>query len=267
MLSFRDLASGFRQLNLDRTRPVIVHASLSAFGEVRGGIETLLGAVLMTVDAVMAPTFTYNTMVIPETGPEHNGLVYGSGKDLNRMATPFRMDMPADRLMGALAETLRHHPNSLRSNHPILSFAGVNVKEALDEQTLEDPLAPISWLVERGGWVLLLGVDHTVNTSIHYAEKLAGRRQFLRWAITGGSRIAACPGFPGCSNGFSVLDQSLREMTREVRIGNARVRALPLRQMVPQIAEMVRRVPDALLCENPACERCSAIRSAIEPVN
>ncbi len=267
MLSFRDLASGFRQLNLDRTRPVIVHASLSAFGEVRGGIETLLGALLMTVDAVMAPTFTYHTMVIPEAGPEDNGIQYGDGRDTNRMATPFRMDMPSDRLMGAMAETLRRHPNALRSNHPILSFAGVNVKEALDAQTLTDPLAPIGALVDRGGWVLLLGVDHTVNTSIHYAEKLAGRKQFVRWAITGGSRIVACAGFPGCSNGFGVLDQPLREITREARIGNARVRALPLRQMVPQVVEMIRRAPDALLCENQTCERCNVIRTTAQPAD
>ena len=46
MPSFHDFARGLRQLGIDRERPVIAHASLSAFGQVHGGAETLLGALL-----------------------------------------------------------------------------------------------------------------------------------------------------------------------------------------------------------------------------
>ena len=41
MLSYRDLVSGLKQINLDANAPVIAHASLSAFGEVRGGAESV----------------------------------------------------------------------------------------------------------------------------------------------------------------------------------------------------------------------------------
>lgn len=259
MLSYRDLLNGFRALDIPSDRPVIVHASLRAFGDVRGGAETLLGALLNLHPRLMAPAHTYLTMVIPEDGPERNGMVYGSGKDLNRMAEIYRQDMPCDRLMGALPECLRRHPRARRSSHPILSFAGIGVEDALARQTLEDPLAPIGALVEEDGWVLLLGVDHTVNTSIHWAEKVAGRRQFVRWALTD-SGIVECPGYPGCSQGFERAAPLLEDITRRAVIGSAVVRALPLRPMVERLAALIHEDELALLCDDPACERCADIR-------
>ena len=58
MISFRDLASGFRKLNIPTHQPVLAHVSLSAFDEIKGGVDTLLAALLATVDDLMMPTFT-----------------------------------------------------------------------------------------------------------------------------------------------------------------------------------------------------------------
>ena len=44
MLTFRDLLTALRKLDLDRARPVIAHGSLSSFGQVNGGADTILGA-------------------------------------------------------------------------------------------------------------------------------------------------------------------------------------------------------------------------------
>ncbi|PIU90629.1 MAG: AAC(3) family N-acetyltransferase, partial [Anaerolineae bacterium CG06_land_8_20_14_3_00_57_67] len=145
--------------------------------KIDGGAETLVSALLAVFDSVVMPAFTYRTMIIPSSGPETNAIIYGSGADANRMAEFFDPQMPADPLMGAVAETLRKRPRAGRSAHPILSFAGVNARAALAEQILTNPLAPIGALAKQDGWVLLLGMDHTVNSSIHYAEKLAGRKQ------------------------------------------------------------------------------------------
>ena len=110
--------------------------------------------------------------------------------------------------MGIVAETLRRHPRARRSLHPIQSFAGIYADKFLAAQTLQNPLGPIGALAEADGWVLLLGVDHTVDTSIHYAEKLAGRKQFTRWALLS-DRIIECPGFPGDSAGFDAIAPDL----------------------------------------------------------
>jgi aminoglycoside 3-N-acetyltransferase len=156
MLTFRDLVLAFRQLELDSTRPVIAHASLSAFGQVQGGAEAVLGALLASWETLVMPTFTYKTMIIPEVGPAENGLTYGSGRDRNSMAEIFRAEMPADRLMGVIPETLRRHKKGRRSRHPILSFSGVEAGPALQSQTIDQPLEPIRVLADSDGWVLLL---------------------------------------------------------------------------------------------------------------
>lgn len=263
MLTFRDFSTALRKLDIDRSRPVIAHVSLSAIGEVHGGADTVLGALLMTFNTLVMPTFTYKTMITPEVGPPDNAITYGGGKDTNRMAEFFQAEMPADRLMGVVAEALRRHPKAQRSSHPILSFSGVNAEQALDSQTLDEPLRPIHVLKDDQGWVLLLGVDHTVNTSIHYAEWVAGRKQFVRWALTS-KGVAECAGWPGCSFGFQAVAPSLEEITRTVQVGKGQIQAFPLIDLVDAVYALLSADPLALLCERADCDRCNALRAAVK---
>jgi aminoglycoside 3-N-acetyltransferase len=233
-----------------------------AFGHIQGGADTLVRALMETTGGVIAPTFTYKTMLTPEVGPPHNGLAYGSQADLNAMVQPFRAGMPADPMMGMLPEALRLHPAARRTLHPILSFAGINAAGALAAQTLYNPLAPIGVLAEQEGWVLLLGTDHTANTSIHYAEKLAGRRQFVRWALLT-DRVLECPGFPGDSSGFGVIARDIAGDTRLVQIGGGIVQAMPIARLVEAVRTRLKRNPLDLLCQRADCERCNAIRDTM----
>jgi aminoglycoside 3-N-acetyltransferase len=170
--------------------------------------------------------------------------------------------MPADTLMGAVAEALRTHPRALRSNHPILSFSGINAKKILDSQSIKDPLLPIQALMGGEGWMLLMGVDHTVNTSIHYAEQLAGRKQFIRWALTP-KGVIPCQRFPGCSEGFDAIASHLDEIVRKVELGEAIIQAIPLGRLVGSVCELLKEDPSALLCNREDCERCNAVRESI----
>jgi aminoglycoside 3-N-acetyltransferase len=262
--SYRELLTGIRALQIDPTRPVIVHASLSAFGHVNGGAESLFGALRDTFQSLMVPTFTYKTMIIPEVGPPENGIDYGSGRDSNRMAEIYHVNMPSDRLMGSLPELLRRQPDARRSAHPILSFSAIRCDLALSAQTLNDPLAPIGALMAAAGWVLLIGVDHTVNTSIHLGERLAGRKQFLRWALTRRG-VLACPGFPGCSDGFQDLEPAVDQFARRVQVGPAQITAVPLFELIQTVREMLGHDPMALLCHRDVCERCDAVRASLNP--
>ncbi len=261
MLTYRDFITGFRKLDIDLSRPVIVHASLAAFGEIQGGVDTVLGALLTSFDTILMPVFTYKTMIIPEVGPADNALSYGSGKDSNRMAEIFHADMPADKTMGILAEVFRRHPRAQRSKHPILSFAGINARSILDSQIIHDPLLPIKGLLDDEGWVLLMGVDQTVNTSIHYGEKLAGRKQFVRWALTQNG-IISCWGFPGCADGFVAVDPHLKTVKSSIKVGEALIEAIPLVNLMDVVCGMLKDDPRALLCGRDGCARCNAIRVA-----
>ncbi len=257
-LTYPQLVKAFGQLEL-RDVPVLAHASLHAFGRVNGGGESFVQALLESVSALVMPTHTYATMITPKIGPANNGLIYGRGQDLNRMAEFYSPSMPADRLMGIIPETLRQRPEAKRSMHPILSFAGIRASKAIAAQTLAEPLAPIRMLAEADGWVLLLGVDHSVNTTIHYAEKLAGRKQFIRWALTENG-IIACPGFPGDSAGFWAIEKDMQPHTRKLQIGEALVQAMPMKMLISAVVARLEQHPKDLLCADLACARCNEIR-------
>jgi aminoglycoside 3-N-acetyltransferase len=259
VLSFRDLTTGFRNLDIDPDKPVIVHASLSSFGEIRGGADTLLGSLLANFQSLIMPTFTYKSMITPERGPENNGIIYGSSYSQNRMAEFFTPDMPCDRMMGILPETIRIHPKATRSSHPILSFAAINLDQAIALQSIREPLAPIRFLYEQEGYVLLLGVDHTVNTSIHFAEKLAGRKTFIRWALTPNG-IVECANFPSCSEGFNKTENLLNDLTQSMRLGEAEIRCLAIKPMIERLCNQIKIDPLAFLCDKEECPRCEEIR-------
>jgi len=184
---------------------------------------------------------------------------YGIVLNFNQMAEPFHSDLRVDPMMGILPETLRNHPSAIRTAHPILSFTGISADLTLFTQTLYEPLAPIGALAEQDGWVVLINVNHTVNTSIHYAEKLAGRKQFTRWALVG-DRVVECPGFPGDSLGFQAIEPYLELDTRRVNIGEAFIQAVPLMQLFQLVQGLIKENPLALLCERSDCERCNAVK-------
>jgi aminoglycoside 3-N-acetyltransferase len=265
VITVRDLLVGLAYLPI-RGKAVIAHGSYKSLGEVLGGPQAVIDTLINSCDSLIMPTFTYQTMVTPLVGPPNNGLDYAQ-EDARRKrnapgtldAVPFQRDMPADEEMGVLAETLRQHSSARRSSHPILSFAGIHADFALERQTLYNPLAPIAALAERDGWVVLIGVDHSVNTSIHYAEKLAGRKQFIRWALVR-HRIVQCPGFPGDSAGFDDIAVYLGRDIHSVSIGNARIQAVQLNRLFEQVKTLIKANPHALLCDRPECARCNEVR-------
>lgn len=262
MLTMSDFQTALDSLDLEN-KPAIAHASIRSFGDIQGGAETVLKALLSSLSSLVMPTFTYKTMVIPEVGPPNNGLSYGTQVDLNRMAVPFHLYMPADSLMGVLPEVLRKYPGVQRTAHPILSFAGINANDAMVTQNIFNPFALIGALAGQDGWVLLLGVDQTVNTSIHYGERLAGRHQFVRWALTQ-KRIVECSGYPGCSEGFGAIRHELEHVTRREQVGSSYIEAIPLQPLLEVVKTMIKSDPLALLCQREVCERCDTVRVTVK---
>lgn len=77
--------------------------------------------------------------------------------------------------MGVIPELFRTWPGVIRSSHPICSFAalGPNAVELTRDHDLHKEFgenSPIGRLYQLDGHVLLLGVPHGNNTSIHLAE-------------------------------------------------------------------------------------------------
>jgi aminoglycoside 3-N-acetyltransferase len=260
------LQKGLRELGLGPGSRVLVHASLPALGAVRGGAESVVGALAALGGLVIMPVFTPQCRVWPRVGPAHNAAAYSGHDEENAAADIFRASTPADPSQGAAAEALRHMPGAVRSLHPLYSFAalGPGAERAMAAQSLAEPLGPLAHLAETapGADVLLLGADQTANVSIHEAERRAGRKQFIRWALTTKGAVE-CAGCPGCPDGFNALIPHLRPISKVTQIGSARVERLPLNELLQTIETLIRRDPLALLCTRPGCERCGAVRTML----
>lgn len=263
MISYRDITVGLEKLGLNRSTPVLAHIAPSNIGEIRGGTETLLGALLATIDNVMMPSYTFSTMVIPEKGPPDNHIDYGSGQQSNLNASIFMHTMPSDMPDNEVSEALRRYPGIYRSSHPILSFTGLGLDIALTNHPADKPYAPIQKLMELHGWVVLIGAKATDNFSLHYAEHLAGRKQFTRWALTPAG-IVECPRFPGCADGFQKINYYLQNELRNTIVGDSQWYAVPLELLINSAVALIRDDPFALLCNSLSCPRCNLVRKMIK---
>jgi len=263
MTRYRDCINTFREVGLTSRNHLIVHCSPSPPAGLQGGFETLLAALLESCESLITPSFTPQTMIVPETGPQKNALDYGSYHEQNRQAVFYHPDLPSTHMSEPFVSIVRDHPQAHRSSHPILSFTGINADELLDEQTLLSPFEPIRSLAELDGDVLLIGTDHTFNTTIHYAEQVAGRRSFTRWALTRSGAVT-CPGFPGCAAGFNTLRPRLDAVIRCADLGSTAVSLIPARDLIQTVVGWIHVEPAALLCSNPDCAFCCTVHTEIK---
>ena len=174
-------------------------------------------------------------------------------------AQPFNDDMPVDRWLGRVAEQMRLGFEHSRGPHPLLSFlaVGIHAQRLTDAQRMDWPLGPIEELERLGGDVLLLGVGHTSNTTIHLAEQRLGRARFYRYALTAPGVWSELPNCGGESHRFDEIEPNLKHATAEVMIGKCRALRISVRDVLEATTLLISDDPAALLCEDASC-RCGA---------
>jgi aminoglycoside 3-N-acetyltransferase len=163
----------------------VVHASLSAFGEVDGGAGTVLCALRSCVGetgTIVVPAFTGDVIADPHPDCRTAGV---PEVEAARARVPLFHDaFPTT--MGALPTAVLAEPDRLRSRHPQASVAalGPGAKHITEHQPFAYALgadSPFSRLYELKAQIVLLGVGHNRNSFLHHAESLVpGHRTKLR---------------------------------------------------------------------------------------
>jgi aminoglycoside 3-N-acetyltransferase len=170
------LATDFRNLGIEAGDTLLVHSSLSSLGWVVGGPTAVIDAlqnVLTERGTLVMPSFTSQY-----TNPEHweaPPVPAHWVKIINDEMPPFRPESTPTRGMGAIGECFRNYAGVERSTHPITSFAawGAGASAIVSDHEFDYGLgegSPLARLYDRGGKILLLGVGHANNTSLHLGE-------------------------------------------------------------------------------------------------
>jgi aminoglycoside 3-N-acetyltransferase len=172
----RTLTAQLHALGVTPGDVVLLHSSMHSLGFVVAGSPSVVQALLDAVGpagTVVVPTHTSDNC---DPSGWSNPPVPQSWWPVIRAESPgFHPASTPSRWMGVIAENVRTWPGARRSNHPWLSFAAVGARaaEVTADHVLDDALgeqSPLGAVYRLDGKVLLLGVGHDSNTSLHLAE-------------------------------------------------------------------------------------------------
>ena len=250
------LIEQLRTLGVARGRVLLLHASFRAVRPVEGGPRGVLEALL---DA-LGPE---GTLVMPSW----------TGRD----DVPFDpWTTPAAADLGAIADLFWRMPGVRRSAHPF-AFAARGPRAG---EIVAGPLplpphgpgSPVDRVHALDGRVLLLGVGHDANTTLHLAELMADVPYRVRKACTvlkDGVPVRVEYGENDhCCRRFALADGWLRsaELQSEGTVGHAHARLFRSRDVVRLAVEQLGREP--LLFLHPVeegCAECDEARASTRP--
>ncbi|TWU00080.1 SPBc2 prophage-derived aminoglycoside N(3')-acetyltransferase-like protein YokD [Botrimarina colliarenosi] len=238
------LVEDLRALGATEGQTLIVHTSLSRLGWVAGGPVAVIEALITVLGDAGTLVMPTHTTGLTDPSGWSNPPVPESWWEAIRAAMPVfdPATTPADK-MGAVAEAFRRYPDTARSNHPVASFAarGPLAGSITAPHPLEDAFgdgSPLGRLYAHQASILLLGVGHDNNTSLHLAEA----RSSDRWRdqgspiFEGGRRIwRTYRERHHDSDGFATIAKSYAAeggWFREGRIGSGWASLYPVRALV-----------------------------------
>ena len=241
----REIEVQLRALGIRQGGVLAAHTSFRAVRPVEGGPTGLIEA----LRAAIGPAGTL--VMMSSTGNDD--------EPFDPKTTPASADL------GVTADTFWRLPGVLRSNHP-QAFAAAGPQA---ERITQDPVplpphiaeSPIGRVHELDGQVLLLGVGHDANTTIHLAELLAGVPYGVprHCTVVQDGRPVRLDYLENdhCCERFAQVDDWLRErgLQSEARVGNAHARLARAPDVVSVALEHL--ADDPLVFLHPPSARCT----------
>ncbi len=180
-LTKSQLIDNFKRMGIKSHDTLLVHSSLSKLGYVVGGSQSVIEALLEVVHE--------GTIVMPaHTGDNSNPeefeappLPHKSWIKIYKDNLPaFHKETSIPRGMGKIALNFLMLKDTLRSDHPVVSFSAYGKKaEYITENQPLSPMfgldSPIGRIYQSGGKILMLGTDFNSCSSLHLSEYLTGK--------------------------------------------------------------------------------------------
>lgn len=260
-LSRKDLVSALQDAGLNLGQRLLMHSSLHSLGRLDGGAETLIDALLEVLGeegTLMVPTFNYNLeqeVFDPATVRSQTGLI---------------------------TETVRKRPEAIRSLHPSYSVAAIgrDAEELTRKHWKAEATgvnSPIDRIARAGGFILLLGVKHDTDSTMHVGEAYAkvpyrGVPFDPSWSRTAKTRTPEgqivsvdLHDEPGCSTGFGIIEWPLRQrdLILDFKIDRAKCQLVKGLDIIETTIGILEQRMDALLCGNPQCMFCPPAREKV----
>lgn len=253
-LSTADVVAQLRSLGVRRGGVLLAHTSFRAVRPIERGPLGL-------IEALRAALGPEGTLVMPSwTGLDD--------EPFDALTTPSAEDL------GAVAQTFWRLPGVARSEH-FHAFAAAGPQARIvtaDSLPLPPhiPASPVGRVHDLDGQVLLLGVGHDANTTLHLAELIAGvpyRTPSYCTVLENGrvTRIEYGENNHCCSR-FAFADEwlSARGLQSEGQVGHAHARLARSRDIVSVAVE--RLAADPLLFLHPVgsgCGECDEARQTV----
>jgi aminoglycoside 3-N-acetyltransferase len=237
-----DIVSGLMRLGLKKSDTVGVHSSLSSFGHVEGGAETVIAALVETVGEqgnVVMSTHSANLSKDKRTP----GIITMGVSWLFKIL-PYDPDKTPVRT-GIIPETFRKMKGVVRGLHPSNSVAAVGPKA---KELAE------GWhkVLELDGYILLIGVGLDQCTTGHLAEKRVRFPDRILKRITPPKWFVEK--YPegewewdvGPYPDFAKLTQPCLErgILKTVKVGGAQLKSVKLRELIDLYVECLEKDPD-----------------------
>jgi aminoglycoside N3'-acetyltransferase len=256
VVSRADFADQLRALGVREGDVLLVHMSYRETRPIEGGPRGVIEAIRRAVGAE-------GTIVMPSWGDDDDA--------------PFEpTSTPVSESLGVTANEFWQLPGVHRSAHSF-AFAALGPQAAsITADELPRPPhrleSPVGRVFELDGQILLLGVGHDSNTTMHLAEVLAqvpyGVPKHCTVAQEG--RLVRVDYIENdhCCERFALADEWLRSrgLQREGRVGNAHARLVNSRDVVSTVRAQLELDP-LIFLHGPAseCAECAeARRSATE---
>ena len=232
---------------------LIVHTAFSSFGGRAGAPADLIAALRMAAGPA-------GTLVMPSMSDDDD-------HPFDRQRTPCAG-------MGVVADTFWRIPGVNRSDSPhAFAAVGPHAAEITAPHPVEVPHgldSPVGRAFELDAEILLLGVGHDANTTVHLAENVAGVRyklpKYATFLHDGQLVRQHYHEVDHCCANFALLDSWLEARGHQQRgfIAGAPARLVSARDVVATALDQLRENETVFLHPRGVCKECDEARAGME---